>query len=155
MTAQEYLDSLPMFQWLSFSQIPEELQHEVFLLAELNMNPEYRIGFNEIHANLFMKTKKSERAHVIDTLKELERNIKAVEWLYVDTGEASYVVVLHKEGIIKNMSNEIVNGIFTPETHIFTHYEWIADHAIMAKLKYKQIKHDTESEEGEDTEQVS
>ena len=136
MTAQQYLDTLPMYQWLNLIQAPEHLQEALWLIIELNNVENYRITQHEIQSNLFMKTKKTEKEQLISSLAELERGIGTIDWIYISTEEDVYIVSLQKDGKIRNMDNPQIHKIFKPKDNIQDYFEWIYKHAKNIKIKY-------------------
>jgi hypothetical protein len=136
MTAQEYLDKLPMYQWLSIIQAPEELQEALWLIIELNQCDTYRITQHELQSNLFMKTKKTEKEQLLSSLAELGRGIGTVDWIYISTPETGYIVSIQKDGKIRNMDNPDIHKIFIPKTNIQDYFEWVYKHAKTIKIRY-------------------
>jgi hypothetical protein len=137
MTAQEYIDSLPKFQWLSLAQVPKELFDEVWVLLETNQFEKYRIGWNETQSNLFMKTKRSEKEQLLSSLAELERGIGAIDWIYIGLRDGSqYIVSIWMNGNVREADNTRTNEIFTPGKPIQEYFEWIYKHARNIKIRY-------------------
>ena len=141
MTAQEYLDKLPKFEWLNLAQIPKDLFNEVWLLLETNQFENYRIGWNEIQSNLFMKVKRAQKEQLLSSLGELERGIGTIDWIFIGLkSETRYIVSINKKGIIKETDNSKTNEIFTPGKEILEYFEWIYKHAKSIKIQYLDEK---------------
>jgi len=100
------------------------------LLLETNQFENYRIGWNEIQSNLFMKVKRAQKEQLLSSLGELERGIGTIDWIFIGLkSETRYIVSINKKGIIKETDNSKTNEIFTPGKEILEYFEWIYKHA--------------------------
>jgi hypothetical protein len=140
MTAQEYIDKLPKFEWLTLAQVDKEIYHEVFTLLQLNQFEHYRIGWYELQHNLFMKVSKTEKEQLLRDLAELERGLGTIDWVYISTHEGGYVVSLWKNGKVRDTGNVKSNTVFPPNIPMQEYFEWIYKHGKNIKIKYLDEK---------------
>lgn len=136
MTAQKYLDKLPMYEWFNIKQAPKDIQEALTLLILLNQCEKYRTTQHEVQSNLFMKTKRTEKEQLLSSLAELERGIGRIDWIHIGTPEGGYIVSIQKDGKIRNMDNPSLHKIFTPKKDIQEYFEWIYKHAKTIKIRY-------------------
>lgn len=134
--AEDYIDSLPMYQWLSLAQVDKEIFVEVFTLLDLNQFEKYRIGWFETEDNIFMKTRRSDKQQLLGKLREIETNLIRIDWVYISTSESGYIISLRKDGTIINSDNKRVNELFEPGKNILEYFEWIYKYGKNIKIHY-------------------
>ena len=136
MDAKRFIDELTFYQWHNINTVPEVLSEEIMHLLELNQFTAYRIGWNEMHSYLFMKTKKSEKQGLIQKLAEVERGIGIIDWVFVRTREGEYIISLWQSGNIKPTDNATLHNVFQPNKPIQEYFQWIYNHGVNIKIKY-------------------
>lgn len=136
MEAKKYLNELPLYQWLNLLEAPENLQETIGLFIQTNIIEEYRLTQHEFQANLFMKSRRTEKVQLLDALEELKRGLSLINWVYISTKEDNYIVTIKSDGAIIDTNNLTTNKVFKPESNILDYADWIYKHGINIKLKY-------------------
>lgn len=131
---REYIDSLPINEWIEPNKLVGYNIYELFEQLDMNNFSGYSICWHEIYSNQFMKYVPNTKQLLIKKLSHIENHLSNIEWICVCTDVIDYVVELDN-GIILDKSSKPINDVFVPTNHILSMFEWIYHNASDIKIK--------------------